>query len=392
MIMDDPILIAGGGIGGLITALALAKAGWNSHILESHEVFSEAGAGIELTPNAVRVLTKLGVENYIRPSIFRPEEVQIFNGLTGKQLKTYSFKNEIEERYGAPYWVLHRADLQKALVASVRDFPNIQITCDFKVENIEQDSNKVKVSGPNKRYFSGPALIGADGLWSTIRSLMFAHSRLKFTGQSASRGLINTKDVPSPFNDSIIGIWLMPGAHLIHYPVKAGNRINVVAVIEDDWREIGWNTESNPEELLFRFDSSATQLLELLQLIKGWRKWSLYELDPLSKLSFENIALIGDAAHPILPFLSQGGAMAIEDATAITNALVEANGEFKLAWNIYQKKRRERIARVQTASRRNGQIYNMSAPQRWIRNLILRNYPNERLFDRFDWLFGYDQS
>ena len=392
MKIKDEILIAGGGIGGLTTALALAKAGWRSHVLESHSVFSETGAGIELTPNAARVLIGLGVEKHIEPAIFKPEKIKIFNALTGRLLSALPLTNKFEERFGAPYWVLHRADLQAALVASVKDQPDIRITTDFHVEDFEQDSNGVRVQGSNDKIISGPALIGADGIWSTIRSSLFSNSRLKFTGQSASRGLIGTEEVESPFCDSVIGIWLAPGAQLIHYPVKAGKQINVVAVIEDDWLDTGWNKESDPEELFYRFNYCVPEILGLLQLIKGWRKWSLYELDPLPNFSSKYVTLVGDAAHPVLPFLSQGGALAIEDAAVISGALIEVNGDYEQAWQTYERIRKDRVARVQAASKRNGQIYNMSAPMRWIRNIILNNYTTDRLLKRFDWLFDNEQT
>ena len=288
--------------------------------------------------------------------------------------------------------MLHRADLQAALVASVKDQPVIRITTDVHVEDFDQDSNSVKVQGSNDKNFSGPALIGADGIWSTVRSSLFNHSHLNFTGQSASRGLIGAKEVESPFCDSVIGIWLAPGAQLVHYPVKAGKQINVVAVIEDDWLDTGWNKESDPEELFYRFDYCVPEILTLLELIKGWRKWSLYELDPLPNLSSKYVTLVGDAAHPVLPFLSQGGALAIEDAAAISSALIGTNGDYEQAWQTYERIRKDRVARVQAASKRNGQIYNMSAPMSWIRNLILKNYHTDRLMNRFDWLFDHGQT
>jgi salicylate hydroxylase len=384
-----PVLIAGGGIGGLTLGLALAKAGIASVILERAEVFSEAGAGIQLGPNAVRVLQDLGVGAPLATVVTCPEAIVLLDGPSGRPLGRLPLGEWIKHRHGAPYWVARRADLQAALLAAVHGSPPIEIVTGFQVEYFEESGAEIRVVSKDGRRAWGAVLVGADGHWSTVRNRLSRSDGLTFAGMTAARAVLPAEGLPHPFSEPVTCVWLAPQCHVVHYPVRGGSEIAVVVIANDQWDGRGWSVAADCETVLDKLAPFAPELRKVLSSARDWRKWALYDQAPLEHWSQGRATLLGDAAHPILPFLAQGGAMAIEDAATLAAVLAAHQSDAVGALLRYERLRRRRVSRVQSASRSNGRIYHLAGPLAAARNLVLNSLPGGRIMSRYDWLYGW---
>ena len=382
-----PVLIAGGGIGGLSTAIALARAGIDATVLERSTVAEESGAGIQLGPNATRILRKLGVLDVLSPQAFSPEAIWLFDGLSGRRLATVPLGDAAEQRYGAPYLTLHRADLHAGLRAAAEAAAPVSFSSGFDVSGIEA-RDEITVANVDGTTMQGASLIGADGLWSTVRKWMAPEAALSFTGATAFRALLPRGGLPEPFASPIVGLWLGPGAHLVHYPVRAGSALNVVAVTESGQPGDGWNQAADAAALLAGFTGWCKESKSLLELAEGWRAWSLFSLPQLPVWSRGAVTLLGDAAHPVQPYLAQGAGLAIEDAAMLASCLSAAPEDPASAFHTYETARRARATRLQTTARRFGRIYHLRGPARVARNAALGYRSEAAALRQFDWLYG----
>jgi salicylate hydroxylase len=385
---ESQALIAGGGIGGLAASIALARAGLPATVLERSTFADETGAGIQLGPNATRILRQLGVLDTIEAAAFRPEAIWLFDGLSSRRLATIPLARLAEQRYGTPYLTLHRADLHEALVAACQGLTPVALRPSFNVTAVEDRGNEVVATADNGESVIGSCLIAADGLWSGLRERIAPDAKLSFTGDTAWRACLPRADLRSPFDAPVVGLWLGPRAHLVHYPVRGGKDLNVVAVVAGGEAEIGWAQPGDASALQASFASWAKTPKSLLDSIESWRGWSLYRLPPLPRWSAGNIALLGDAAHPVMPYLAQGAALALEDANAIGSCLQTCGGDAARAFARYETLRRARARRVQRTSRRLGHIYHLRGPLRHARNLALGLRQPEAHLAAFDWLYG----
>jgi len=390
---ESQFLIAGGGIGGLSAAIALARQDLSVTVLERSDFQEESGAGIQLGPNATRLLERLGLLQAIEPVAFRPAAILIFDGLSGKRLAEIPLGTYAEARYGAPYLTLHRADLHAALHAACKAAPGVTLRGGFDLTGVEElDASvldaSVKAIAADGRVAAAPALIGADGIWSEVRKLIAPDARLLFTGATAWRTLLPRGELTAPFDAPVVSIWLGPDTHIVHYPVRGGKELNVVAVTEGGSDTRGWNQAGDAAALRSAFAGWCKESKSLLERAPGWRCWSLYRLTGLPSWTSGRITLQGDAAHPILPYLAQGAALAIEDAVALAKSLAEVGGDAMRGFPLYEAMRKERAARVAERSQRNGKHYHMAGAMRLARNLVLRSRRGERLLSRFDWLYA----
>jgi salicylate hydroxylase len=386
-----PVVIAGGGIGGLTLGLALAREGIASAILERAEVFSEAGAGIQLGPNAVRVLQNLGVGAPLAPVVACPQAITVLDGPSGRPLARLPLGEWIAHRHGAPYWVARRADLQAALLAAVQASSLIEIVTAFEVEHFVERGAEICVVSKDGRRARGALLVGADGHWSTVRNRLWPSGAraLTFTGMTAARALLPAQAMPCPSTEPVTGVWLAPKRHVVHYPVRSGTEIAVVVIANDPWDGRDWSAAADRGTVLDTLALFAPQLRRVLASARDWRKWALYDHAPLEHWSQGRATLLGDAAHPVLPFLAQGGAMAIEDAATLAAVLAAHPGDTVGVLLRYERMRRQRVIRVQSASRNNGRIYHLAGPLAVARNLVLNNLPGARIMSRYDWLYGW---
>jgi 2-polyprenyl-6-methoxyphenol hydroxylase-like FAD-dependent oxidoreductase len=383
-----PVLLAGGGIGGLTTAIALARAGLDSHVLERSTFAAESGAGIQLGPNATGRLRDLGVLDMLMSAAFRPEAVWLFDGLTGRRLATVPLGDTAERRYGAPYLALHRADLHAGLLAAAEASASISLSSGFEVAGIESRDAGVAVANVDGTTVEGPSLIGADGVWSAVRNWVAPDAALSFTGATAYRALLPRDSVPDHFTAPIVGLWLGPDAHLVHYPVRAGGSLNIVVVTGGGAEHKGWNRAADRASLLSNFTRWCKRSKSLLEQAEAWRAWSLFSLPALTQWSRMSVSLLGDAAHPLLPYLAQGAGLAIEDATAIARCLAATPHDPAQAFSAYETERRIRAAQLQQAARRFGWIYHLRGPARHVRNAGLRFRHDGATLRQFDWLYG----
>ena len=387
-----PVLIAGGGIGGLTTAIALGRKDIDSQVLEGSAFDNEAGAGIQLGPNATRILGPLGVLDVLMPKTFRPEAVWLFDGLSGKKLATVPLGDTAERRYGAPYLTAHRADLHEALRAAAANARHVTLTPNFTVASIE-DGGGITVASLDGPSVQGSALVGADGIWSTVRKWIAPEASLSFTGATAFRSLLPLGSLTSPFSEPIVGLWLGPRTHLVHYPVRSGEALNVVAVTETGRKEEGWNRSAETETVRANFTRWCETAQGLLEFAPSWRAWSLFSLSALPQWHRGPITLLGDAAHPVLPYLAQGAALAIEDAATLADHLDAARGSPGAAFQAYERVRGVRADRVRRTSQRLGRAYHMGdaglgGMARIARNAILGLRGADATLRGFDWLYG----
>jgi salicylate hydroxylase len=298
----------------------------------------------------------------------------------------------VKERFGAPWWVVHRADLQMVLLDAVRSHPGIRLVFGRSVKSVDEEGDGVTVhteSAGGPETHRGRLLVGADGVWSRVAHAIGDATEADFSGYVAWRGLMATEDAPPPFRRRETGLWMGPGAHVVHYPLRAGKAVNVVAVIGDRNSEPGWSRPGDPSVFRKRFRGWSRELHALFYAVPEWQVWSLFDRTPRQRPTKGRVALLGDAAHPVLPFLAQGAALAIEDAAVLTRSLASKPGDVPAALALYESARRDRAKRVQDAARANGRHYHMSPPLSLARDLVLRQMGGDGLLKRYRWIYDW---
>jgi salicylate hydroxylase len=386
-----PILIAGGGIGGLALGLALAQRNVPSHIVERRETASQAGAGIQIGPNGQRVLAMLDIAEPVGRSAGVPSYLAVHEGRSGDVLTRLPLGDWISGRHGAPYWVVHRADLQAALLAAATAEPRITLTRGFDVASVTSDGTGVRLNSARGSSVEGAALVGADGIFSAVRRDVVPGCNPTFAGRTAARAVIAIADLQdSDEVRSAIGVWLAPDAHVVHYPIRGGRELAVVVIRRGAWQGESW---SAPAERQVVIDAVAAQFSPRLATLLGrapeWTRWALFEQMPLPRWTHGRVTLLGDAAHPTLPFLAQGGSLALEDAVTLAALIAEHPDAPEQAFSVYEQQRRKRTSDIVAAARRNGQIYHLGGLAAAARNLALRVLPPKRLMARYDWIYGW---
>jgi salicylate hydroxylase len=388
------VIIVGAGIGGLTAALGLAQRGFHVVVLDQAERLEEIGAGLQLSPNALRVLLSLGLREQLQPHVVVPDELRVSDAGTGRVLARAPLGAGAAQRYGAPYWLIHRGDLQAVLVEAVQRQPEIELRLGSRVEAFTADAANavvfMRAAGEDVEQ-RGLALVGADGLWSTIRESMGHRNQPRFAGHTAWRALIPAPAVTAELREPMLNLWLGPRAHLVHYPVRGGKLINVVAIARDAWREPGWTAAADRQDVLARYpaDRWPSAVRALLEASQQWQKWALCDRAPLARWGVGRATLLGDAAHPMLPYLAQGAAMAIEDAAVLARQLADSPDDPQSALRAYEHQRGRRTARVQRAARRNGTLFHLAGAPAFLRTLALRAIGGKRLTTRYDWLYDW---
>lgn len=362
------------------------------HILEGRDTPYETGAGLQLGPHAVKVLEALGLASALAPLAHSPPSIRIMTFGQSEPLIRVPLGEHTRRRYGAPYWCLHRQDLHRALSQAVAREPLIAITFGFRAGSVTDDGHRVSVRDRAGQSATGTGLVGADGLWSEIRGVLEPEAgdrrRTVYSGYTAWRAMLTTPEDLAIVSEDI-GLWLGPDAHIVTYPVSSGRNLNLIVVLREPEPEAGFDNTGERAVLLDRLAAWPAPLRSLLASVADWRRWALYER-PRQALSAQGrVLLAGDAAHPVLPFLAQGAALALEDAWAIGAALKAATGNLPATWQAVARQRQARVDRVVRASRRNAWSFHLAGPARIARDLALRGLGGERLLSAYDWLYGY---
>ncbi len=382
--------IAGGGIGGLAAALALARSGQPVELFEKAVEFHEAGAGIQLGPNATRLLKAWGLHGALQACSFSPEQLQVRDAASGKVLSKLTLGKAMAEHYGSPYVTLHRADLHGLLLQAVRQTAAVLHT-GAAVQSFWQTPHSLFLqTGQGAK--DADVLVGADGLWSSSRQQLLNDGMPQLTGHLAYRALVCQAALPLHLRSQDVTAWLGRNMHAVSYPVRGGEWLNMVVFVHgavpDDFQN--WNHTANAADLKNTLAGSCTALHELLDSVTDWRLWVMHDRPPLqsaSQMAQGRVALLGDAAHPMRPYLAQGAGMAIEDAAALAAALSKAAlHNIPAALQRYAANRWQRNARVQARAMRNGQIFHAKGVTRWGRDVAMRLL-GEKLLD-MPWLYA----
>ena len=381
--MDTQWLVVGGVLAGWGAALALARAGQGTTVLEQAPVFAEVGAGIQLGPNAVRVLHSWGLAQALAPVLTHPGSLRVHDALDGRELGRLRLGATAQARYGQAYATVHRADLHRVLVQAAQQTGRVAAVLDSRVERVQSGPDGVRVQTAAGQAWNAQVVLGCDGLWSRVRQQLWADGSPFFTGHLAYRGLVPVADVPAASRSPEVRVWLGPRLHVVHYPVMAGRMLNVVAVVHGELPTgpLGWDHAGHAQALHKALGPVAPGLQGVLSAVADWGLWPLHVRAALAGPAGHcrgRVALLGDAAHPMRPYLAQGAAMALEDAWALAR---QPGAHTPAGLQAWARQRWARNAWVQARSQRNGVVFHARGPLRWARDAAMRVL-GERLLDQ----------
>ena len=396
--MSGQVIVTGGGIGGLAAALALGRAGCEVRLFEQADAFSsEVGAGIQLGPNATRLLHSWGLGQALAAVAAFPDKLQVRSATTGHTLGELPLGPAMQTRYGAPYATVHRADLHALLLRAVQQQGSTRLHVRRPLLAFSQTPDAVVVQTPDFPDIEADALIGADGLWSAVRQQLLLDAPPLATGHLAYRALVLQSDLPEALRSQHVTVWLGPRLHIVQYPVRGGQQLNLVAIVHgqlpdgaDPW-DNSVQAANMAADLGTALAGNCPALMAQMAAVPRWRRWALFERPPMlgaHQHAVGRVALLGDAAHPMRPYLAQGAGMAIEDAAALGDAWrgVTRAAEVPTALQQFAHARWQRNARVQAKAKRNGEVFHATGPLRWGRDTAMKLL-GRRLLD-MPWLYG----
>jgi salicylate hydroxylase len=392
------IFVAGAGIGGLTASLALAARGFRVVVLEKAERLEEVGAGLQLSPNASHVLVTLGLQPRLAARAVSPDTITLMSVQGSGEVARLPLGQTAAVRDSAPYWVMHRADLQAALQAEVKEHHDIELRLGCQFEDVATHAKGLTIvqrNGMRRQHDLALALIGADGIWSAVRHHLFPELQPQFSGLIAWRGTLDASQLPREYATRGVQVWMGPNAHLVAYPISCARQINIVAVVPGTWNRPGWSAVGDGNELRSAFASPRWPgpARMMIAAVDDWRKFALFTVPDAGEWTQGAIALLGDSAHAMLPFAAQGAGMAIEDAAVLARCLAEADSDggpaIAAALERYARERRPRVARVQRTAKRNGMIYHLSGPAALARDVAIKAIGGSRLVARQGWLYNW---
>lgn len=385
---DLPVLVAGGGIGGLAAALALTRQGLAVKVLEQAAQLGEIGAGIQLGPNAFSAFDALGVGERARGLAVYTDEMVMHDAIDETCVGRIPTGEAFRARFGNPYAVIHRADVHTALLEGARRSERIEVATFTTVQRVEQDEQGVTVFDAQGHRHRGAALIGADGVKSAVRR-QYVGDEARVSGHVVYRAVVDRKDFPADLQWNAASIWVGPNCHLVHYPLRGGEQYNVVVTFHSRQQEEWSVKEGSREEVQSYFEGICPKARQLIDLPKSWKRWATADREPIGQWTFGRATLLGDAAHPTLQYLAQGACMALEDAVTLGEALRVNGGDIDKAFALYQKSRVARTARIVLSAREMGRIFHAKGVERLVRNDLWKGRTPERFYDALEWLYGW---
>ena len=383
-----PVLVAGGGIGGIAAALALVRRGFAVKVLEQAPQLGEIGAGIQLGPNGFAAFDALGIGEIARARAVYTDEMVMHDALDETLVARIPTGAAFRQRFGNPYAVVHRADVHGSLLEGAQATGRIEVATSTQVQRVEQDAAGVTVFDAQGGQHRGIALVAADGVKSAVRR-QYVGDEARVSGHVVYRAVVEKKDFPADLQWNAASIWVGPNCHLVHYPLRGGEQYNVVVTFHSRNVEAWSVREGSREEVQGYFDDICPRARRLIDLPKDWKRWATADREPIAQWNFGRATLLGDAAHPTLQYLAQGACMAMEDAVTLGEALRVHDNDFRLGYELYQRSRVARTARIVLSAREMGRIFHAKGVERLVRNELWKGRSPERFYDAMEWLYGW---
>jgi salicylate hydroxylase len=385
---DRPVLVIGGGIGGMAAALGISQLGHTVDLFEQAPEVGEIGAGIQLGPNAFAAMDALGVGPNARKRAVYTDDLIMMDAVDESEVARIPVREAFRARFGNPYAVIHRADIHLSIYEGVQAAPNVRVHTSAKIEKVEMGANGARVTDANGRVHEGAAVVGADGVRSVVRQKVVGDSH-RVSGHVVYRAVVPKDEMPADLRWNAAAIWVGPNCHLVHYPLRGGEQYNLVVTFHSRDQEEWSIREGSREEVLSYFTGIGPGPRRLLDLPSSWRRWATADRDPVEKWGEGLATILGDAAHPMMQYLAQGACMALEDAVTLREALKATGGDIEKGFRLYESKRIVRTARVVLSVREMGRLYHAAGIERLVRNSLWKGRPAERFYDAMDWLYSW---
>src|SRR5574343_703264 len=386
-----PVIVVGGGIGGLAAALALVRQGFEVTLLEQAPEIGEIGAGIQLGPNAFHAFDALGIGDKARGRAVYTDYMVMHDAIDEYQVGKIPTGEAFRQRFGNPYAVIHRVDIHLSLLEGAQETGRVEFFTNTRIENVEQNTNGVTVTDQNGKQWQGVALIGADGVKSVVRT-QYVNDPPRVTGHVVYRAVIDKSEFPDELKWNAASLWAGPNCHLVHYPLRGGEQYNVVVTFHSREQEEWGVRDGSKAEVESYFQGICPKARQLIELPKSWRRWATADREPIATWVFGRATLLGDAAHPTTQYMAQGACMAMEDAVTLGEALRVHQNRWPEALALYQRSRVARTARIVLSGREMGRLYHAEGVERLVRNSLCKNRSQERFYDAMDWLYGWNVS
>lgn len=387
---DRPVLVVGGGIGGLAAALGFARKGRSVVVLERAPRFGEIGAGIQLGPNAFHAFDYLGVGEAARSMAVFVDHLRLMDALTAEEITNIDLGEEFRSRFGNPYAVVHRGDFHRVLLNACESYPSIQLKTNCYVLRYTQDADSVQAWLESGDCVSGSLLIGADGLWSNIRKQVVGDGAPRVSGHTTYRSVIPTEKMPERLRWNAATLWAGPKCHIVHYPLSDWKTFNLVVTFHNDAPEPVAGKPVGVDEVASGFAHVHKQARDIISHGTDWKLWVLCDRDPVENWVDGRVVLLGDAAHPMMQYFAQGACMALEDAVCLSEKTGNRSCDLHADLESYRAERVVRTARVQLQSREIGDhIYHPSGAHALVRNHIMRAKSSSDFYRHLDWLYGW---
>lgn len=384
-----PVLVSGGGIGGLAAALALVRQGFKVQVFEQAPEIGEIGAGIQLGPNAFHAFDALGVGDKTRARAVFTDCMVMHDALDESEVGKIETGEAFRQRFGNPYAVIHRVDIHKSLLEGAVETGQVEFFTSTRIEKIEQDADSVTATDQNGKQHKGVALIGADGGKSVVRT-QYVNDPPRVTGHVVYRAVVDKSEFPENLRWNAASLWAGPNCHLVHYPLRGGEQYNIVVTFHSREKEEWGVTDGSKEEVLSYFQGICPKARQLIELPKTWKRWATADREPIAQWSFGRVTLLGDAAHPTTQYMAQGACMALEDAVTLGEALRVNDNDWVKALDLYQRSRVARTARIVLSGREMGRLYHAKGVERLVRNSLWKGRTQARFYDAIEWLYGWN--